>query len=121
MLKIDHILGIGHDVPGLPLTYDECVLDCPASTPTNNGQRGGSMARRVEEIKRVRRDIGDDITSGASETRERERDVETDTDRYEEEYYEVGDAEERGVNTASGVLALALLALAIYLIWAALQ
>ncbi len=67
------------------------------------------MARRVEEIKRVRRETSDNA---------RDRDA-----GYEEEYYDVGESvpEETGLNTASGVLALVLLALAVYLIWAALQ
>lgn len=63
------------------------------------------MARRVEEIKRVRRDI-----------------TEGEQPAFEEEFYDVGERvpEETGLNTTSGVLALLLLALAIYLIWAAL-
>ncbi len=73
------------------------------------------MARRVEEIKRVRRDI----TTGrnAADTSAANTD-----DRYEEELYDIGDnvADESGLNTASGILALLLLALAIYLVWAAL-
>lgn len=75
------------------------------------------MARRVEEIKRVRRDINTDETTDRNMN-----DMTNDMDRYEEEYYDVGSTsnEETGLNTASGVLALALLALAIYLIWAAL-
>lgn len=70
------------------------------------------MARRIEEIKRVRRDITDT---------DKDKTV-VDNDRYEEEYYDVGEAVpgETGLNTASGILALVLLALAIYLIWAAL-
>ncbi len=69
------------------------------------------MARRVEEIKRVRRDITQDET----------RDLDRDNRAFEEEYYDVGEeVPEAGLNTASGILALALLALAIYLIWAAL-
>lgn len=72
------------------------------------------MARRVEEIKRVRRDIVDDTAT----TRENMSDNTTDMDRYEEEYYDVSDTnDDAGLNTASGVLALALLALAIYLVW----
>lgn len=77
------------------------------------------MARRVEEIKRVRRDI-----RSGSDMAEREMDNDGRySDRYEEEYYDVGDraGEESGLNAASGILAIALLALAIYLIWAALQ
>jgi hypothetical protein len=75
-------------------------------------QKEAFMARRVEEIKRVRRSVSDSDTV----------DTDTDRDRYEEEYYDVGDTvpEETGLNTASGILALVLLALAIYLIWAAL-
>ncbi len=67
------------------------------------------MARRVEEIKRVRREIRNDSAAEVKPS-------------YEEEYYEVGEPtiEESGLNTASGVLALILLALAIYLIWAAI-
>lgn len=79
------------------------------------------MARRVEEIKRVRRDIVTDDTNERGMTENRDDMNVRDVDRYEEEYYDVGDnAEETGLNTASGVLALALLALALYLIWAAL-
>lgn len=78
------------------------------------------MARRVEEIKRVRRDISDN-----TDDREMTQTTATDTDDvpgYEEEYYDVGSVpEEAGLNTASGVLALVLLALAVYLIWAALR
>ncbi len=72
------------------------------------------MARRVEEIKRVRRNITDD--------RNTLTDRDADRNIYEEEYYDVGDSvgDETGLNTASGVLALLLLALAAYLIWAAL-
>lgn len=74
------------------------------------------MARRVEEIKRVRREVSDE--AGRSR---RDDDRIAEVDRYEEEYYDVGDrVEDTGLNTASGILALLLLALAIYLIWAAL-
>lgn len=81
------------------------------------------MARRVEEIKRVRRDLNDENTSmDGRYTTPEDRANRDAIDNYEEEYYEVGDAtEETGLNAASGVLALALLALAVYLIWAALQ
>jgi hypothetical protein len=70
---------------------------------------------QVEEIKRVRRNLTDEEAKKAT--------VEETPDRYEEEYYDVGDSipEEQGLNTASGVLALLLLALAVYLIWAALR
>lgn len=75
------------------------------------------MARRVEEIKRVRRDIS------TTDNNLDQRDVRDETPSYEEEYYDVGNSipEETGLNTASGVLALVLLALAVYLIWAALR
>jgi hypothetical protein len=68
------------------------------------------MARRVEEIKRVRR-------TESIETAEPKKPA-----AYEEEYYDMGDVapEEAGLNTASGILALALLALALYLVYAAL-
>jgi hypothetical protein len=74
------------------------------------------MARRVEEIKRVRRDITSNDQGRAAADRL------NDQDSYEEEYYDVGEniGEDTGLNTASGVLALLLLALAVYLIWAAL-
>lgn len=76
------------------------------------------MPRRVEEIKRVRRDIT------TNNDREMDNNAMMDeNDRYEEEFYDVGDSvnEETGLNTASGVLALMLIALAVYLIWAALR
>lgn len=77
------------------------------------------MARRVEEIKRVRRNMNETQPTTTEETIRRAM---TDED-YEEEYYDVGESlpDEQGLNAASGVLALALLALAIYLVWAALQ
>jgi hypothetical protein len=79
------------------------------------------MARRVEEIKRVSRDITDDSSSVVRDQRNVVKDDDA-ADRYEEEFYDVGEpVEETGLNTASGVLALVLLALAIYLIWAALR
>lgn len=72
------------------------------------------MARRVEEIKRVRRDVTTD---------QRDNRVADDSAEYQEEYYDVGDnvSESSGLDTASGVLALLLLALAIYLVWAVLR
>lgn len=74
------------------------------------------MARRVEEIQRVRRDIRGD---GVNQTDHQLDDI----DAYDEEYYDVGDyvPDETGLNTASGILALALIALAVYLVWAALH
>lgn len=86
--------------------------------PTNRMRRGGPMARRVEEIKRVRRDIVTDNNANTIEDTTRE-----EVPAYEEEYYDMDSSlpEESSLNTASGVLAIALLALAIYLIWAALR
>lgn len=76
------------------------------------------MARRVEEIKRVRREIDDTGQSSATQTM-------TDDEKagFEEEFYDIDESvpEETGMNTASGVLALVLLALAVYLIWAAIR
>jgi hypothetical protein len=78
------------------------------------------MARRVEEIKRVRRDIVTD--NDMRDVRNREDRTQQDDAQYEDEYYDIGSVpEEAGLNTASGVLALVLLALAVYLIWAALR
>jgi hypothetical protein len=78
------------------------------------------MARRVEEIKRVRRNITQEPMAMNDETKVRERNDKEDL--YEEEYYDIGSVpEETGLNTASGVLAIVLLALAVYLIWAALR
>lgn len=78
------------------------------------------MARRVEEIKRVRREITQDPQAMNDETKLRQHDDQKDL--YEEEYYDIGSVpEETGLNTASGVLAIVLLALAVYLIWAALR
>lgn len=78
------------------------------------------MARRVEEIKRVRRNIAQDNAMN-DDTKLRERN-DDQKDLYEEEYYDIGSVpEETGLNTASGVLAIVLLALAVYLIWAALR
>jgi hypothetical protein len=82
--------------------------------PSNNHKdrkKEDTMARRAEEIKSVRH------TEAKNEKNEPKVPA-----AYEEEYYEMGDVvpEEAGLNTASGVLALALLALALYLIYAAL-
>ena len=80
------------------------------------------MARRVEEIKRVHRQIDTNNTGDRTMTDHNNMMVDDETPGYEEEYYDVGSVpEEAGLNTASGVLALVLLALAVYLIWAALR
>lgn len=43
--------------------------------------------------------------------------------RFEEEYYELSEAnnDESALNTASGILAITLIALAVYLVWAVLN
>lgn len=78
------------------------------------------MARRVEEIKRVCREI---TQESPTDNRDMRNQIDKeDTQLYEDEYYDIGSVpEESGLNTASGVLALVLLALAVYLIWAALR
>jgi len=72
------------------------------------------MARKVEEIKRVTRNVGNT---------DKDKNKVEETSTYEEEYYDSDDLvpEESSLNTASGVLALALLALAIYLVWIVLR
>ncbi len=82
------------------------------------------MAQRVEEIKRVRREItNNEDSTMANNDRNRNTMMNDDNREFEEEYYDVGSAapDEAGLNTASGVLALVLLALAVYLIYMALR
>jgi hypothetical protein len=80
------------------------------------------MAKQVEEIQRIRRNINTD--SGEATTEKRKIDRTLDEDGiYEEEYYEMSDAadDEAALNTASGILAITLIALAVYLVWAVLR